>query len=174
MLRPWRHLRSGRTGLWAPDGAVGVSVHCRGAEPDDLERSFATQTILWSYLNIESSSLWWLMQGRWQLRPAVLEIPTNPFLPSSRNALQKPLYQSTDSSKRGYNWYAQSEAKNAFLLIQCHSSFWIFTTTLGGIFVSQHLHQRWGWYWAHSMWVSMNQSLTYLTVLIKVLITDKV
>jgi len=38
-----RHSRSGWTGLWAPDGAVGVPDHCRGVGPDGLQGSLPTQ-----------------------------------------------------------------------------------------------------------------------------------
>ena len=34
-------------GLWAPDGAVGIPVRCRGVGPDDLWQSLPTQTVLW-------------------------------------------------------------------------------------------------------------------------------
>lgn len=29
---PWRHPKSGWTGLWLPNGAVGVSVYCKGLD----------------------------------------------------------------------------------------------------------------------------------------------
>ena len=48
---PCRHPRSVWMRLWAPDGAVGVSVHCREVGPDDLYKSPPTLTILWFYMN---------------------------------------------------------------------------------------------------------------------------
>jgi len=44
--RPWRHSRSGWTGLQARNRAVGVPVHCKGAGLEDLYKSLPTQTIL--------------------------------------------------------------------------------------------------------------------------------
>jgi len=40
MPHPWRHSRSGWTGLRAPDGAVGVPAYCRGVGPDGLKGPF--------------------------------------------------------------------------------------------------------------------------------------
>jgi len=33
MPQPWRHSRAGKTGLWAPDLAIGIPVHCRELGP---------------------------------------------------------------------------------------------------------------------------------------------
>ena len=45
-LIEWRCPRSGWTGLWALDGAVSDSVHCRRVGPDGRLRSLPTETVL--------------------------------------------------------------------------------------------------------------------------------
>jgi len=51
MLHLWRHSRSGWTGLWAPDLAADIPIHCRGVGLDDLYKSFPTKEFYYSILS---------------------------------------------------------------------------------------------------------------------------
>ena len=73
---PWRHSRSGWMGLWAPDGAIGVPVHCRGV---GLHGSLPAQLILWFSALIFSLYSIDMSWNQGQFRLSIKIIQTNPY-----------------------------------------------------------------------------------------------
>ena len=75
MPRPWRHSRSGWTGLWEPDRAVGVLVRCRGAGVMTFKGPFQLKWLYdWTVRGVSHASVvpllglwachwcsWWLL-----------------------------------------------------------------------------------------------------------------
>jgi len=51
MSHPWRHSRSGWMGLRAPDGAVGVTVHCGELDPIVFKYLFQQKPFCDSMMN---------------------------------------------------------------------------------------------------------------------------
>jgi len=70
---PRTHSRSGWTGLWAPDGAVGVPAHCKGVWPRDFYRLPLTPTILWVYNNYPTINS--ITKVGWLPQPEVSQLP---------------------------------------------------------------------------------------------------
>lgn len=56
MPHPWRHSQSGWTGLWAPDGAIGISVHCRAKWPLRISYNSNGSKILWFHDSTQDSA----------------------------------------------------------------------------------------------------------------------